>query len=103
MSPRHRWVVWFNANGVIYEQAWCFPVAPSRVTCAQILDFLDIYSREIDANVIVFNYRGVGASSGWPNTAADLTSDGATCLLSCPSAQHRRRCCCEISAAARCG
>ena len=30
----------------------------------------------MNANVLAFNYRGVGSSSGWPYTDADLASDG---------------------------
>ena len=51
----------FNANGVIYEQ---------------IVDFLDVYARQVRANVLVFNFRGVGGSTGWPYVASDLTEDG---------------------------
>ena len=34
------------------------------------------YALEIGASLLVFNYRGVAASSGFPWTAADLVADG---------------------------
>lgn len=44
-----RWVIWTNANGVPYEQN---------------LDFLLNYSDKLTVNILTFNYRGVGQSSG---------------------------------------
>eukprot|EP00730_Choanoeca_flexa_P016780 TRINITY_DN7997_c0_g2_i1.p1 TRINITY_DN7997_c0_g2~~TRINITY_DN7997_c0_g2_i1.p1 ORF type:complete len:391 (+),score=59.88 TRINITY_DN7997_c0_g2_i1:30-1202(+) len=60
-----RYVVWFNANGVPFEQN---------------LDMLAEYGAAINANVLTFNYRGVGDSEGWPFRAADLIEDGRAAM-----------------------
>lgn len=56
-----RWIIWFNANGVIYEQ---------------VLEFVEQYAAKLNANAIVFNYRGVGHSTGWPSEGQSLFEDG---------------------------
>ena len=55
-GPAAPWIVWFNANGVIYEQN---------------LGFMLDYTQAVGANGLVFNYRGVGDSSGWPRLARE--------------------------------
>lgn len=57
-----KWLVWCNANGVIYEQ---------------ILEFVAKYATRIGCNAVVFNYRGVSGSNGWPSSADDLGKDTA--------------------------
>eukprot|EP00043_Microstomoeca_roanoka_P021719 m.255527 g.255527 ORF g.255527 m.255527 type:complete len:383 (-) comp19835_c0_seq1:133-1281(-) len=59
-QARH-WVIFCNANGVPFEQN---------------LEFLPVYSSALPANVLTFNYRGVGASTGWPHRGHDLVRDG---------------------------
>eukprot|EP00808_Paulinella_micropora_P001385 g14450.t1 len=56
-----RWIVWMNANGMLFED---------------FLPFTKLYSRAVGANVLVFNYRGVGLSTGFPRTEEDLFADG---------------------------
>jgi hypothetical protein len=58
---KKRWILFLNPNGVAFQQ---------------ILDFLEQYGRECNANVIAFNYRGVGQSHGTVSGAQDLISDG---------------------------
>ena len=60
-GPAADQMIWFNANGVVMEQ---------------ILPFIAAYAQDVGVNAIVFNYRGVGASTGWPYTADLLTADG---------------------------
>ena len=43
------------------------------------LDYPQRIAKELDANVLVFNYRGVGRSEGFPLVAQDLVTDGDTC------------------------
>lgn len=47
--PSKQWVIWTNANGVPYEQN---------------LVFLYEYCNKLGVNVLSFNYRGVGQSTG---------------------------------------
>lgn len=63
-----RWVLWFNANGVSYEENMRF--------CATL-------SRELGCNTMAVNFRGVGNSSGRVLCEADLLNDGrgAFCYL----------------------
>eukprot|EP00729_Bicosta_minor_P003493 gene3493-16329_t len=58
-------IVWLNANGVIFEQ--------------NIL-FAREYAHRLQAHAILFNYRGVGASTGWPYVSSDLGKDGITAV-----------------------
>eukprot|EP00041_Stephanoeca_diplocostata_P035283 m.1237475 g.1237475 ORF g.1237475 m.1237475 type:complete len:397 (-) comp24669_c0_seq8:3482-4672(-) len=60
-----RWILWLNANGVVYEQN---------------LEFALEYATRLQANILVFNYRGVGESTGWPSTADDLADDARSAL-----------------------
>jgi pimeloyl-ACP methyl ester carboxylesterase len=57
-----RAIVWLNANGVIYEQN---------------IGFVMDYATRLNCHAVVFNYRGVGESKGWPYISADLGDDGA--------------------------
>lgn len=57
-----RWIVWFNANGFLYET---------------ILEFLQRYARSIDASFLAFSYRGVARSQHvLPFEFRDLVLDG---------------------------
>lgn len=55
------WVVMANPNGVRFEQ---------------LRDFLTEYSKATKRNVLAFNYRGVGESTGNAEAASDLLDDG---------------------------
>ena len=46
----------------------------------QILPFLASYATALRANVLVFNYRGVGDSTGWPRRSSDLVLDGRAAI-----------------------
>ena len=59
------WVVWLNANGVQYEDN---------------VHFARALANDSGANVLLFNYRGVGRSSGAIRTAHDLVVDGKAAL-----------------------
>jgi pimeloyl-ACP methyl ester carboxylesterase len=61
-----KWIVLYNGNGMLYEN-WMNSVRNQ-------------YPKEVSDthNFILFNYRGVGDSQGFPNTARDLVLDGIT-------------------------
>jgi pimeloyl-ACP methyl ester carboxylesterase len=61
-----KWIVLYNGNGMFYEN-W-------------LQDVRRQYPKEVSDthNFILFNYRGVGDSQGFPNTARDLVLDGIT-------------------------
>lgn len=61
----NKWLVYFLPNGGTAEDA---------LYEARTLSY------ELDVNVLVFNYRGVGGSTGFPSTSEDLVEDGAACL-----------------------
>lgn len=65
-NQSNRWILWLNANGVVYEQN---------------LEFALEYATALNANILVFNYRGVGESTGWPSTANNLADDAQSALL----------------------
>lgn len=54
------WILYLNGNGETYEMN---------------IDFLNWYTEETGCNLISFNYRGVGESSGFPNRFKDLIID----------------------------
>jgi hypothetical protein len=54
-------LLYFNGNGEFYEYN---------------LGLVDTFAQEMKVNALVFNYRGVGESSGFPTTAKDLVLDG---------------------------
>lgn len=60
-----KWVVFFCGNAMQYES---------------MLNFAKEYSEEVDANVLLFNYRGVGRSKGDLHGPEDLISDGNACM-----------------------
>eukprot|EP00039_Didymoeca_costata_P030538 m.30053 g.30053 ORF g.30053 m.30053 type:complete len:383 (-) comp8168_c0_seq1:92-1240(-) len=60
-----RIIVWLNANGVIYEQN---------------MEFIRKYALKLKAHAVIFNFRGVGDSSGWPCVANDLVKDSHAVL-----------------------
>lgn len=64
-KTKARVIVWLNANGVIFEQ--------------NVL-FAREYAHRLKAHAVLFNYRGVGASTGWPYVSADLGEDGVTAV-----------------------
>ena len=57
-----KWIVYANANGVCYEHA---------------LPDIDALGKRLERSVLVFNYRGVGASTGRVDRAANLAEDVA--------------------------
>ena len=68
-SSKAKWIIWFNANGVIYEQ---------------ILPFLQNYASRLNAHAIAFNYRGVGDSTGFPHVSEALKDDGRALIKYVP-------------------
>jgi hypothetical protein len=64
-SKNQKWVIFFNGNNGGYEKA---------LLNAQSM------GRDLNANVLVFNYRGVAESSGYPMAAEDLVADGEACV-----------------------
>eukprot|EP00760_Papus_ankaliazontas_P012469 PhM_4_TR15311/c0_g2_i1/m.31533/K06889/K06889; uncharacterized protein len=64
-ADRKRWLVWFGGNGEMAEASW---------------ETAQVYCQQLNANGVVFNYRGIGRSEGRASTAADLVADGAAVL-----------------------
>ncbi len=60
-----KWIILVNGNADHYENK---------------LDFVKGYGQEVGANVLVFNYRGVGRSEKEPVKADDLVQDLDTCF-----------------------
>lgn len=60
-KPSDKWIVVFNGMGSRYETH---------------LEALDALSKDVGANVLAFNYRGVGDSSGKPAALKDWVEDG---------------------------
>ena len=60
-----KWIILFNPNGMTYEEN---------------LHFAHDYGQKVGANVLVFNYRGVGDSTGHPTCGEDLVQDGLRCV-----------------------
>ncbi len=56
-----KWIVYFNGNGYVWEHNY---------------EALKQISKETGANVLSFNYRGVGRSGGAITSAQDLIEDG---------------------------
>ena len=63
--PTTKWIVYFLPNDGLAENS---------------LALAKNLSDELNTNVLVFNYRGVGNSTGHPSTANDLADDGAACF-----------------------
>lgn len=57
----NKWVIFFNGNAMCYEQ---------------ILSWAKDYSQNSGCNLLLFNYRGVVESQGYPQSASDLILDG---------------------------
>lgn len=60
-----KWIIHFNGNMQFYED--------------NLFDS-QYHGKNHDANVLVFNYRGVGESKGSPLKADDLIADGEACV-----------------------
>lgn len=60
-----RWTMWLLGNGSYYEF---------------ILDMLGKYATEVNTNILCFNYRGVGRSTGVPTSGTDLVDDARAVL-----------------------
>ena len=56
-----QWIVFFNGNGMCYENN---------------LKYMEAYGRLTQKNVLLFNYRGVVDSKGYPQSYEDLVRDG---------------------------
>jgi pimeloyl-ACP methyl ester carboxylesterase len=59
-NTKHGWLVYSNANGVCYEH---------------VLDYTHRLGLVLNKRVCVYNYRGVGRSTGTATNAQDLTQD----------------------------
>jgi hypothetical protein len=64
-AQNQRWLIYFNGNMQNYESG--------------LYDFQST-GKNFNVNMLVFNYRGVGNSIGYPTTAADLIADGQACV-----------------------
>lgn len=60
-----KWVVCLNGNAVMYEHT---------------LGEAKFYKKFNDANILFFNYRGVGKSTGFPEKPEDLYTDAEACV-----------------------
>lgn len=66
ISPQAQtWILWLNPNSAMYEE---------------LFGFLEFYGASLNANVLTFNYRGVGKSHSCPHTAEDLIADGEAAM-----------------------
>lgn len=67
ISPdKQKWILIFNSNGDLYEYT---------------IGTMAAYGCNVGANILLFNYRGVGSSTGTPHHPNDLLIDGETCVL----------------------
>lgn len=64
-SAEQKWIVYFNGNGAFYEWA---------------LEQSQQLAEDCQANMLVFNYRGVGESRGQVTQPEDLIQDGEACI-----------------------
>jgi pimeloyl-ACP methyl ester carboxylesterase len=55
---------------------WTVVASPNGVRFEQMSDFLLHYSRATKRNILAFNYRGVGQSTGSARSSYDLLDDG---------------------------
>eukprot|EP00040_Diaphanoeca_grandis_P006684 m.38317 g.38317 ORF g.38317 m.38317 type:complete len:436 (+) comp17886_c0_seq1:211-1518(+) len=62
---RDRWIVFFNGNAMLIEHN---------------ASELQILAHKLGANIVAFNYRGVGCSEGCPRNASDLVDDGTAVM-----------------------
>jgi len=60
-----RWAIFFNANAMLVQSA---------------LEAHERFAKEMNCNLVSFNYRGCGGSTGLPRTGEDLVTDGAAVL-----------------------
>lgn len=60
-----RWIIYFCGNGDLYERQ---------------MEFAHEYGERVGANVLLFNYRGVGQSQGFPMRPEELVLDGETVM-----------------------
>ena len=60
-----RWTVFFNGNAMLTQNS---------------LDGHQQFAEEMECNLVSFNYRGCGGSTGTPRTGEDLVSDGQSVL-----------------------
>lgn len=64
-AQNQRWMIFFNGNMQLYEN--------------NLYDFQST-GKNLDVNMLVFNYRGVGDSKGYPWKTDDLIADGEACV-----------------------
>ena len=62
------------------SKKWIVYFLPNRGLAEASLKLAKNMSEELNANVLVFNYRGFGNSTGHPSGADDLVDDGAACF-----------------------
>jgi predicted alpha/beta hydrolase len=60
-----KWVIWFLGNGGFFEV---------------YLPMLEDFGCAVGANVLAFNYRGVGSSEGFPESEYDVIQDGVAAM-----------------------
>eukprot|EP00510_Aplanochytrium_minuta_P002257 CAMPEP_0184012708 /NCGR_PEP_ID=MMETSP0954-20121128/4589_1 /TAXON_ID=627963 /ORGANISM="Aplanochytrium sp, Strain PBS07" /LENGTH=247 /DNA_ID=CAMNT_0026292779 /DNA_START=40 /DNA_END=780 /DNA_ORIENTATION=- len=61
VDDKNNWLVFFPPNGMFFEQ---------------LLPYIEKFAKSLKVNVLSFNYRGVGKSTGWPKRSSDLIADG---------------------------
>lgn len=59
---------------------WLIYFLPNAANAESSLRYANYLSNELGVNVLVFNYRGVGDSTGFPTSADDLIQDGKACF-----------------------
>lgn len=62
-----KWVIYFNGMGETYE---------NRLETPLLQEYADL----IQANVLLFNYRGIMESVGFPLSSRDIVVDGEACV-----------------------
>lgn len=67
-------------NGEAEGQKWVIQVNGNLQHYESGLSYMENICHEMNANVLVFNYRGVGESTGHPTKIDDLVIDTATCV-----------------------
>eukprot|EP01062_Namystynia_karyoxenos_P056166 TRINITY_DN47126_c0_g1_i1.p1 TRINITY_DN47126_c0_g1~~TRINITY_DN47126_c0_g1_i1.p1 ORF type:complete len:552 (+),score=140.33 TRINITY_DN47126_c0_g1_i1:108-1658(+) len=68
-----RWVIWANANGVSLEEN---------------VEFAGVLAKALDCSVLLFNYRGVGRSTGRIHRGEDLVDDTIAVLRYVTEQRH---------------
>lgn len=69
-----------DKNEAPWNQKWVVFFLPSGLAYESVIYDSKLMASALKANVLMFNYRGVSHSLGYPKTALDLVEDGAACF-----------------------